>query len=267
MGQGFSFLFGSVESVTALDASTVQFKTTEPFAPLVASLMRLAIVDKDDVQANTVDGNYGDNGDYGEAYLLSTSAGTGAYKLSEHDPNVKTVLVKNDDYFQGHNAKAPDEVIIKYSVEAATIKALLLRGEHEISSMWLPNEVLAALSKYDTRMRVFQCPRNLGTYWAKNYGMMQARGKFVTFMDSDDLSSEERIRRVVKELLSDPNLVMTFCDYVRINSSDGKVVLNRGEIQRGALIGMAFDKNEVIFDSTAYPSGTSPNVSRRICSN
>ena len=31
--------------------------------------MRLAIVDKDDVQANTVDGNYGDNGDYGEAYL------------------------------------------------------------------------------------------------------------------------------------------------------------------------------------------------------
>ena len=150
MGQGFSFLFGSVESVTALDGSTVQFKTTEPFAPLVASLMRLAIVDKDDVQANTVDGNYGDNGDYGEAYLLSTSAGTGAYKLSEHDPNVKTVLVKNDDYFQGHNAKAPDEVIIKYSVEAATIKALLLRGEHEISSMWLPNEVLAALSKEDS---------------------------------------------------------------------------------------------------------------------
>ena len=107
-------------------------------------------------------------------------------------------------------------------------------------------DVLTAISKYDTRMRVFQCPRNLGTYWAKNYGMMQARGKFVTFMDSDDLSSEERIRRVVKELLSDPNLVMTFCDYVRINSSDGKVVLNRGEIQRGALIGMAFDKNEVI---------------------
>ena len=93
-------------------------------------------------------------------------------------------------------------------------------------------DVLTAISKYDTRMRVFQCPRNLGTYWAKNYGMMQARGKFVTFMDSDDLSSEERIRRVVKELLSDPNLVMTFCDYVRINSSDGKVVLNRRNPER-----------------------------------
>ena len=107
-------------------------------------------------------------------------------------------------------------------------------------------EVLNFISQYDSRMRVFQCPRNLGTYWAKNYGMMQARGKFVTFMDSDDLSSEERIRRVVKELLSDANLVMTFCDYIRINSTDGKVVLNRGEIKRGALIGMAFDREIVI---------------------
>ena len=151
MGQGFSFLFGTVESVTALDSKTVQIKTSEPFAPLVASLMRLAIVDKDDVQANTtVDGNYGDNGDYGEAYLLTTSAGTGAYKITQHDPNVKTVLTKNNDYFLDHNAKAPDEVIIKYSVEAATIKTLLMRGEHEISSMWLPNEVLAALEKEDS---------------------------------------------------------------------------------------------------------------------
>jgi len=150
MGQGFSFLFGTVDSVTALNSKTVQIKTKEPFAPLIASLMRLAIVDKDDVEANTVDGNYGDNGDYGEAYLLTTSAGTGAYKITQHDPNVKTVLTKNSDYFLGHNAKAPDEAIIKYSVEAATIRTLLLRGEHEISSMWLPNEVLAGLEKEDS---------------------------------------------------------------------------------------------------------------------
>ena len=151
MGQGFSFLFGTVESVTALDSKTVQIKTSEPFAPLIASLMRLAIVDKDVVQANTkADGNYGEYGDYGEAYLLTTSAGTGAYKITQHDPNVKTVLTKNNDYFLDHNAKAPDEVIIKYSVEAATIKTLLMRGEHEISSMWLPNEVLAALEKEDS---------------------------------------------------------------------------------------------------------------------
>ena len=158
MGQGFSFLFGTVDSVSALNSSTVQFTTKEPFAPLVASLMRLAIVDKDDVMANTVDGNYGDNGDYGEAYLLTTSAGTGAYKIVDHDPNVKTVLAKNEDYFQGHNAKAPDEVIIKYSVEAATIKTLLVRNEHEISSMWLPNEVVAALEK-EPNVDIIPIPR------------------------------------------------------------------------------------------------------------
>ena len=30
------------------------------------------------------------------------------------------------------------------------LEALLLRGEHEISSMWLPNEVLAGLEKEDS---------------------------------------------------------------------------------------------------------------------
>ena len=88
--------------------------------------------------------------------LLIISGGISAYKsldlvrlLKKNNYELKTVLTKNSDYFQGHNAKAPDEVIIKYSVEAATIKTLLMRGEHEISSMWLPNEVLAALEKED----------------------------------------------------------------------------------------------------------------------
>ena len=159
MGQGFSFLFGNVTEVKALDSKTVQITTSEPYAPLVASLIRLGIVDKDDILANTASGNYGDNGDYGEAYLLTTSAGTGAYKIVNHDPNVKTVLAKNNDYFQGHNSKAPDEVIIKYSVEAATIKALMVRNEHEISSMWLPNEVVAALEK-EPNVDIVQIPRH-----------------------------------------------------------------------------------------------------------
>ena len=158
MGQGFSFLFGNVTEVKALDSKTVQITTSEPYAPLVASLIRLGIVDKDDILANTASGNYGDNGDYGEAYLLTTSAGTGAYKIVNHDPNVKTVLAKNNDYFQGHNSKAPDEVIIKYSVEAATIKTLMVRNEHEISSMWLPNEVVAALEK-ESNVDIVPIPR------------------------------------------------------------------------------------------------------------
>jgi len=107
-------------------------------------------------------------------------------------------------------------------------------------------EVLKHIRSFDYRIKVLRSPRNLGTYWAKNYGMENAEGKFITFMDSDDLNSSERVRRVVKELLSDTNLVMTFCDYIRINSDDGKIVLNRGQVQRGALIGMAFDKERVI---------------------
>lgn len=107
-------------------------------------------------------------------------------------------------------------------------------------------QVLRKIQSLDSRIKIAQTPRNLGTYWAKNLGMEYSDGRFVTFMDSDDLNSVERVRRSVKELLSDEELVMTFCNYIRINSEDGQIMLNRGEVQRGALIGMAFDKERVL---------------------
>ena len=46
MGQGFSNLFaGRVEKVEAVDPLTVKFTLTEPYAPFLAALVRLPIVD------------------------------------------------------------------------------------------------------------------------------------------------------------------------------------------------------------------------------
>jgi len=67
LGQGLGSLFvDRVVKVEAVDPLSVKFTLKEPYAPFLASLVRLQVVDSKTVIANKKDGKYGDNGDYGE---------------------------------------------------------------------------------------------------------------------------------------------------------------------------------------------------------
>jgi peptide/nickel transport system substrate-binding protein len=146
LGAGLSYLLGVVESVEAVDGSTVKFTLSSPYAPFVASLVRLPIVDKQLVMANLGEGD-GDMGDWGQAFLSGNSAGTGAYNVKSHNPQEETVMTKNDGYFLPVADAAPDTVRLRYGLEAATVRTLIAQGEHDISSQWLPPEVMGALAK------------------------------------------------------------------------------------------------------------------------
>lgn len=146
LGAGLSYLFGVVEGAEAIDSSTVKFTLSSPYAPFIASLVRLPIVDKQTVMANLADGD-GEMKDWGQAYLSANGAGTGAYSVTSHNPQEETVLSKNADYFLGISDAAPDTVRLRYGLEAATVRTLIAQGEHDIASQWLPPEVVQALAK------------------------------------------------------------------------------------------------------------------------
>lgn len=147
LGQGFSSLFADViDSVETPDARTVSITLKQPYAPFVGSLVRLAIVDRDAVLENLADGDYGDLGDYGQAYLTANTAGTGAYTISSHNPQELTVMEKNANYFLGVPAEAPDIAELQYSIEPATLRALITRGELDIGDQWMAPEIKAAVS-------------------------------------------------------------------------------------------------------------------------
>ncbi len=150
LGQGFAHLFeGWVESVEAVDAHTVAFTLTSPYAPFISALVRLPIVDSKTVMANLQDGDFGDMKDYGQAYLSGHDAGTGAYTITSHNPQEESVMVKFDGYFLGVPAKAPDVARMRYGLEPATARTLMARGELDVASNWLPPEVKRALAKRD----------------------------------------------------------------------------------------------------------------------
>ena len=58
----------------------------------------------------------------------------------------------------------------------------------------------------DHRLRVFQMAENGGTYLAKNFGIGQAKGEFLAFMDSDDFAHPQKLERQVSVLESESTI-------------------------------------------------------------
>lgn len=139
LGAGLSYLFAGV-TAEAVDDTTVQFVLESPYAPFIASLVRLPIVDMVHVKANS-------DSEWGEEFLSANGAGTGAYSVSSHNPQEETVMAKSDSYFLSVPDAAPDTVRLRYGLEAATVRTLIAQGEHDIASQWLPPEVIQSLAK------------------------------------------------------------------------------------------------------------------------
>ena len=78
---------------------------------------------------------------------------------------------------------------------------------------------LKQLAENDARIRVFQMSENGGTYLAKNFGMTQAHGEFIGFMDSDDYCHAQRIEYQVASLDAHPEVMGVTHDYFRIDES------------------------------------------------
>lgn len=110
-----AFFFGSVESITAVDPLTVEFKLTEPYAPFLSNLAYPTglIVSPDAVKKHGKD--FGRN-----------PAGTGAFKFAEWESNAKVVIIRNDEYWDG--APNLEAVVFRPITDTNTRVAEMLSG-------------------------------------------------------------------------------------------------------------------------------------------
>ncbi|WP_223479104.1 ABC transporter substrate-binding protein [Oricola indica] len=93
-----AFYFSSIDTVTAIDDTTVEFKLKEPYAPFLSNLAYATglIVSPKGVMDNGAD--FGRN-----------PSGTGAFKFAEWEANSKVVVTRNEDYWDG---AAPLQAVI-----------------------------------------------------------------------------------------------------------------------------------------------------------
>ncbi|MSO54931.1 MAG: ABC transporter substrate-binding protein, partial [Rhodospirillales bacterium] len=148
LNKGFSYLFrGWVNSIAAKDARTVVITLTKPYTAFYVSLTRLGIVDRKTVIAKKEAGNYGEFGDYGEKFLNTNDAGTGAYRIDYHKADELSVMKKTTTYFGFINKAAPDTARMAYVIKEPTLLTLMSRGEHDIVNTFVTPETKMALSK------------------------------------------------------------------------------------------------------------------------
>jgi hypothetical protein len=67
--------------------------------------------------------------------------------------------------------------------------------------------IVAAYAARDPRIRLIRLDQNRGAYGARNAGLAEARGRFLTLHDADDWSHPDRLRCQVEFLLGNPGYV------------------------------------------------------------
>lgn len=68
------------------------------------------------------------------------------------------------------------------------------------------------MSYNDPRIRLLKNEKNLGAALSRNYGLREARGKYITFIDSDDIWKNEKLEKQIK-FIKDNNYAFVYCDY------------------------------------------------------
>lgn len=141
--QGFSWLWSGVldpEKVVAKDDYTVEFTLNSAYAPFVSTLTQLFIVDSEILKANQEEGDFGDNGDFGQKYLEENVAGSGPYTLAKWERGSQLTFKKNDNYFKGWSEGQLEEIQMKIITEQATVKTLLVSGQADMVHQWLTDD-------------------------------------------------------------------------------------------------------------------------------
>ena len=140
----FGFTPENVERTIVANGNTLSITTDKKYATsfvlncLTATIG--GIVDKEVVMANEVDG------DMGNEWLKTNSAGSGPYKLDSWKPNESVTLTAYPDYFGG--APEMERVIVRHVLESASQRLLLERGDIDIARNLNPEDI-AGVSTVD----------------------------------------------------------------------------------------------------------------------
>jgi len=131
-----SFFFSAVDTVEAVDDTTVRFTLNEPYAPFLSNLAYPTglIVSPQAVREH--EENFGRN-----------PSGTGAYRFAEWEPNQRVVVEKNPDYWDG--APPLDAVLFRPITDANTRIAEMRSGGLDVM-VEVPPDALAQFRDDDS---------------------------------------------------------------------------------------------------------------------
>ena len=127
-------LIKSIKSARAIDDHTVEVKTDGPNPILLSQLTQIFVMSEAWSKANGCEVSY--NWDAGEtSYCASNSNGSGPFKITLREQDVRTVLEKNNDWWGDDSTFNVDTIELLPIANDATRVAALLSGEIDYTNV------------------------------------------------------------------------------------------------------------------------------------
>ncbi|WP_347266361.1 ABC transporter substrate-binding protein [Paracoccus sp. (in: a-proteobacteria)] len=133
----FGFTPENVDQTVTFDGNKLILKLDQPYAQSFV-LNSLAsevgsVVDKETAM------QHAEGDDFGNAWLSTNAAGSGAFSLGAWKPNEAVQLVANPDYWQGAPGMA--RVIVRHIQESSAQRLLLEQGDIDVARNLTPTDV------------------------------------------------------------------------------------------------------------------------------
>ncbi|QSZ42369.1 glycosyltransferase [Sulfurimonas aquatica] len=99
------------------------------------------------------------------------------------------------------------------------------------------NEIIEEYCKKDNRIKLIKLEKNSGPAEARNRAIQEAQGRYITFLDADDLWISEKLEKQIK-FMNENNLPFTYSSYYLIdedNNNLGKFI-TKGEISYSSML-------------------------------
>jgi len=145
INQGPANLFAGVVAPGAVvdnGDGTVTFTLSKTFAPFMATVPAIMILNSDVVAENAAD-------DDAQAWLADNVAGAGAYLLKSWDRGSQMTIAADAGYWGGWTEGKIDEVRMIITNDEATVRAMAASGELTMTSQFQSPETLAALDEME----------------------------------------------------------------------------------------------------------------------
>lgn len=134
--------------VTAPDERTLVLKISTPYAPsfvlncLAAGVA--SVVDRQEVEAHA------ENGDFGNGWLKTRSAASGAYRIATWQPKQAMVLEANAGFWRG--APKLKRIVVRYVPEPSAQRLLVEKGDVDIARNLTTDQVAALAGNADVKV-------------------------------------------------------------------------------------------------------------------
>ncbi|WP_316770598.1 glycosyltransferase family 2 protein [Pedobacter frigiditerrae] len=109
-------------------------------------------------------------------------------------------------------------------------------------------KVVEEFAKQDPRIKLVRLEKNGGVANARNVGLSTVKGKYVAFLDSDDIWLKDKLSRQIG-YMEEKKLPMSFCAYNRINE-EGKIISKLIEVPKSVNYKQLLSHNVIIFSTS-----------------